>query len=145
MQCRERRVGSDVAARLLAEQPAHLEQIAVRLDGRAGVVQRGVREVFCRCHHFDHPQPRRRRLVDVLAGLPNQLRLVGLQVAEQNTGLPLADVQTGQLPQPLGVKAPIANGDMDSELARILGDRLQRDLVDGEAHSFKRRMVPSTR
>ena len=53
--------------------------------------------------------------------LPDQLRLIGLQVAEQDSGLSLADVQAGQLPQPLGVKAPITNGDMDSELARILG------------------------
>ena len=29
--------------------------------------------------------------------------------------------------------APITNGDMDFQLARIVGDRLQRHLVDGEA------------
>ena len=120
-QCGERGVGADVAAGLLAEQPPHFEQIAVRLDGGARVVQRRVRQVLGGRHHLDHPQPRGGGLVDVVARFPAQLRLIGAQVAEQDAGLPLADVQAGELLQTLRVVAPITNGDMDSELARVVG------------------------
>ena len=49
------------------------------------------------CHHLDHPQPGGSGLVDVVARFPAQLRLIRTQVAEQDPGLPLADVQTGEL------------------------------------------------
>src|SRR4051794_34182842 len=62
-----------------------------------------------------------------------QLRLIGAQVAEQDARLSLADVEASQLAQPLCVIAPIANGDMNFEPARIVADGLQRYLVDGEA------------
>ena len=65
-------------------------------------------------HHFHHPQPGGGRLVDVMARLPAQLRLIGAQVAEQDAGLPLADVQAGELLQTLRVVTPITNGDTDS-------------------------------
>ena len=52
---------------------------------------------------------------------------------EQDLRLSLADVQTGELPKTLRVVAPISNGDMNFELARVVADRLQRYLVDGEA------------
>ena len=94
---------------------------------------RCVRQVLVRRQHLDHPQPRGGRLVDVVARLPAQLRLIGAQVAEQDPGLPLADVQAGELLQTLRVVAPITNGDMESEPARVGADRLQRDFVDGEA------------
>ena len=60
-----------------------------------------------------------------MARLPAQLRLIRQQVAEQDARLPLADIQAGELLQTLRVVSPIANGDTDSELARIVADRLQ--------------------
>ena len=83
-------------------------------------------------HHLDHPQPGGGGLVDVVARLPAQLRLIRTQIAEQDARLSLADVEAGQLPQTLRVIAPITNGDMNFELTRIVADRLQRDFVDGE-------------
>ena len=72
-----------------------------------------MRQLFGGRHHLDHPQPGGGRLVDVVARFPAQLRLICMQIAEQDTGLPLADVQAGELPQTLRVVAPIANGDME--------------------------------
>ena len=97
------------------------------------MVQRGVRQVLGGCHHLDHPQPGGSGLVDVVARFPAQLRLIRTQIAEQDACLPLADVQTGEFPKTLRVVAPITNGDMDFELARILADRLQGYFVDREA------------
>ena len=54
-----------------------------------------------------------------MARLQAQLRLIRVQVAEQDARLPLADVQAGELPQALRVVAPIADGDVDSQLARV--------------------------
>ena len=68
-----------------------------------------------------------------MARFPAQLRLISAQVAEQDLGLSLADVQTGEFPKTLSVVAPITDGDMDFELARIVADRLQGNFVDGEA------------
>ena len=56
-----------------------------------------------------------------MSRLPTQLRLIRMQITEQDACLSLADVEAGELLQALCVKAPITNGDMDSELARIFG------------------------
>ena len=91
-----------------------------------------MRQVLGGGHHLDHPQPGGGGLVDVVARLPAQLSLIRTQVAEQDAGLSLADVQAGEFPKTLRVIAPITNGDMDFELARILADRLQGYFFDRE-------------
>src|SRR5258705_5911016 len=88
--------------------------------------------MLCGCHPLHHPQPGGSELVDVVARFPTQLSLIRAQVAELDAGLPLADVQTREFPKTLRVVAPITNGDMDFELARILADRLQGYFVDRE-------------
>src|SRR3954463_10208864 len=68
-----------------------------------------------------------------MSRLLTQLRLIGAQVAQQDARLSLADVEAGELTQPLCVITPITYGDMNFEPARIIADGLQRYLVDGEA------------
>src|SRR5882762_7021449 len=68
-----------------------------------------------------------------MTDLPAQLRLIGMEVTEQDPSLPLADVQPGEIPQSLRVIAPIADRDVDPELVRTRADRLHREFVDGEA------------
>ncbi len=109
------------------------------------VVHRVVRQLLVRRHHLDHPQPGGRRLVDVVARLPAQLRLIGAQIAEQDAGLSLADVQAGELLKVLRVVAPITHGDMEFEPARVRAVRLQRQFVDGEAEVVEAPDGPSTR
>ena len=98
-----------------------------------------------RGHHLHHPQPRGGRLVDVVARLPAQLRLIGVQVAEQDAGLPLADVQAGELLQTLRVIAPVTDRDVQPELARVGAVGCSDSSSTAKPSSLRRRMVPSTR
>ena len=60
------------------------------------MVYRFVRQLLVRCQHLDDPQPGGGPLVDVVADLAAQLRLIGAQIAEQDTGLSLTDVQASE-------------------------------------------------
>src|SRR5262245_47437965 len=77
---------------LLAEQPAHVQQVAVGLNGAAGVVHRCMGDVLGARHHLHHSQPGGGVLLDVVARLPSQLRLICAQISEPDARLPLADI-----------------------------------------------------
>ena len=91
---------ADVAALLLRQQPADLEQVAEGLDRVGDVAEGGRRLDHAGLEHVGAPAEAGDHVVGRLGPLGGQPRLVGAQVVEQDGGLALADLQAGQAPQP---------------------------------------------
>src|SRR5690242_13662459 len=132
----ERGQVADVVPGLLAQQPADLEQVAVRLDGVAEPADGRVRGGHPGPEHLLHPA-----LSRLGVGQRGRARrLVGAQVAEQDPSLPLPHVQPGQLVQLDGMEA--TGGDGDLQPVRLVAGRLELDLVDREAEIVQAADLP---
>ena len=132
----ERRQGglvSDVRARLLAQEPADLEEVAIGLGRVADPLDGFVRLGDLGPEDVVQPALRGDISGHVVAVLPPQPADVGAEVVHQDGGLAFAHLQAGQPTQLVGVERPARDAERQPDPlgARLLG--LEPHLVHGEA------------